>query len=236
MLLNIDKNEKRAKFDALPSPEDRAPSQRIAETMPSMEEALESVPEKIRVKLGHGWNMATTEKKDPHRRLYFNRPSQRLVNEVNMVLGEYLDIDNQFITHGHIRHINKEHGIGRETSSNQIPVTENVFTLIPHTLENFDNVEKSPRKTSDGHEVVKITKQYSDGQVVIADAILQKNSPNGTNKASLEIRSIYVKELDNGGKERASASNYSPAAPWGVYGTNPAINNKITHSGENVNS
>jgi hypothetical protein len=199
--------------------------------LPSMAEARRGVPEDLRDRLEKVWDTVNAGKGNPWARFYFDKPSKRLVDEIKRATGKDFSIDNQIITLGHIRHINKRHGVDGEIKS-QVPVTKEVFAVIPDALKNFDTVEKSG-KASRGDDVVKIKKRYSDGTMIIADAVLRKNDAQRPNHADLEIRTVYI---DKSGKGKASTLNYnSLAGRTGVWGTNPADSDNIGDSRQKVN-
>ena len=188
----------------------------MEKSLQTMEEARASIPESTRARLEKVFEIAIVGKGSPDRKVYFDKPNDNLKAEVNKILGKDVNIDNQVITLGYIRHINNRHGIKNpKLGKNEIPVTKELFALIPDVLNNFNIVEKSNSKTSRGEDVVKITRQYSDGTMTIVDAIIKKDQ--NSNNANLAIRTIYVDK--SGG--RAVAPNYSSIAQKGVYGTNP---------------
>jgi len=189
---------------------------------PSMEEARQNVPEEKRRWLNNVWNSAIAGKGRANRPVYFNKPNKKLNAEVSRVFGKEINIDNQSVTLGYVRHINNYHGVDSPyLGKDEIPVTKDVFALIPDVLENFDTIEKSNKQTTRGEDAIKITKHYSDGTMTIVDAVVKIDDPKKPNKANLEIRTVYVDKS----KESAVATNYSSAARKGVYRTNPATHN-----------
>ena len=98
-----------------------------------MELAINNVPKDLKNRLEKAWNFATAGNGNSAKKIYFNKPNERLKSEINKVFRKNIDIDNQIITLGHIRHINNRHGINGEIKS-KVPMTKEIFAIIPYVL------------------------------------------------------------------------------------------------------
>jgi len=138
-------------------------------------------------RLGEIWDMAQkTEGMEIDRKpIPIGKVSGKLNKEISRVLRKKVKAKNQYITLERARHINERHGVGNEKDSGQIPITKKIFMLIPDVLENFDIVEKG--SITFDLPSVKIAKHYSDGTVVVADAVIGKN---------LTIKTMWAKKPD----------------------------------------
>ncbi len=181
--INSKKERYRRQFD--PGYETPPPFSLAPKNAPSMNEARATVPENTRNRLGNIWDVAQkTEGKEADRKLIsIGKVSNRLNKEASKVLGKEVKAAGQYIRLKDVRHIDERHGVGKETDPKQIPVTKETFTLIPDVLENFDEIQKGSETAN--RDSVKLTKHYSDGRVIIADAVLEDGN--------LTITSMFIK-------------------------------------------
>jgi hypothetical protein len=161
----------------------------------SMEEARNAIPEGVRKKLGNIWDKGVEIKDSAESKLPVNNKeiplsaaSRRLNEAIFKALGVKMNITEQIVTIKRAWHTNKKHGVGKEKRLNQIPVTRETFMLIPDVLKNFDTVERGmdtwindKRKSS-----VVIGKYYSDGRIVLANAIINNNK--------LKIQTMWIEK------------------------------------------
>jgi hypothetical protein len=152
-------------------------------TLKSMEEAKNDVPEETRKRLGRIWDYALKQEEPSTKPVSIGIVSDRLNKAMFKTLGKEVNAKNQCIRLKDVKHIDETHGFGKEKNLAQIPVTKDIFMLIPNVLENFDTVEKGSESV--GRKSVKITKHYSDSRVIVADVILEDRN--------LNITTMYVK-------------------------------------------
>jgi hypothetical protein len=136
----------------------------------SMEEAENDVPKSTRERLGK-------------KLIPIGDVSIKLNKEISKVLAKEINAKKQNIRLKDVKHIDEVHGVGRENNPSQIPVTKDMFMLVPDVLENFDDVKKGSETV--GRESVRVSKNYSDGKAIIANAVLEDGN--------LSITSMYVK-------------------------------------------
>jgi hypothetical protein len=138
----------------------------------SMEEARNAIPEVVRKKLNFMWEHAqkTDGQAVDTKLIAIGIVSDRLNTAISKELGKKVKAEIQYIRFKDVRHFDDVHGVGKENDPNQIPVTKEAFMLLPNVLKNFDEVKKGSETV--GRESVKITKHYSDGRIVIANAVL----------------------------------------------------------------
>lgn len=154
----------------------------------SMSDALERIPDSQRKVLGDIWDKATALTEDEincpknNKPIYIAPPTARLKNEIRKFFGKNIKLEKQSISFERVYHISDGHGEYKEHAPEQIPVTKERFILMADVLENFDAVEKRVNNS------VRISKRYSDGEVVVADAILR----NG----NLAIKTMWIKKPD----------------------------------------
>jgi hypothetical protein len=158
----------------------------------SMEEAKNAIPKGVRKRLGFIWDKALS--KTTERTIADTKPipigdiSIKLNRAISETLGRVVSIKKQNITLEQARHIYKRHGVGKEKYPDQKEVTKEMFMLIPDVLENFDTIEKGKDtwETSVKKPSILISKRYSDGTIILADAVIDKNT--------LEIKTMVVKK------------------------------------------
>jgi hypothetical protein len=164
-------------------------------TLKSMEEAKIYVSKGMKSKLGSIWDKGVkikdkTESKLPknNKEIPLGIPSKELNYAINKALGTEVSITEQVVTIERAWHTEKKHGVGKEKLPNQIPVTKETFMLIPDVLESFDTVERGidtwiydKRKSS-----VVIGKRYSDGRIVLANAIVDESK--------LKIQTMWIEK------------------------------------------
>jgi hypothetical protein len=157
----------------------------------SMEEAKNAIPKGVRKRLGFIWDKALS--KTTERTIADTKPipignvSIKLNRAISKTLGKDVNAKKQNITLWQTRHIDKRHGVGKEKYPDQREVTKEIFMLILDVLENFDTVEKG--KGTWINEVkpsILISKHYSDGTIIVANAIIDKNT--------LWIKTMVVKK------------------------------------------
>jgi hypothetical protein len=154
----------------------------------SMEEAKNGISENVRNRLGKIWDYALKQEEPSIKPITIGLVNERLNKAISKTLGKEIKAEKQYIRLKDVRHIYEAHGAGKENNPAQIPVTKDIFILIPDVLENFDTIERGSESV--GRESVKITKHYSDGRVVVADVILEDGN--------LNITTIYVKKPYSG--------------------------------------
>ena len=219
-------NEPRFKYSIAPE-----------KSLPSMEEARAGVSENAKSRLGKIWDAAKrmfnnarkSETSPPasNKSISIGRTSENLNKAISEALGTEINTKNQTITLRQVSHISNKHGLGNEKFADQIPVTKETFTLIPDVLENFDTVEKG-KDTWIGNErknSVLISKHYSDGSIVLADAIV--------NDDVLEIKTIVVKkptEVRPSSAKTPSGSLLSPSPADLTAPSEPALAKSGTQS------
>jgi len=130
------------------------------------------------------------------------QPSVRLKKTINKVIGNVYkkkvlseklpNTTIQTVTVERTWHIKNRHGEGKEKLIDQISITKDTFMLIPDVLENFDSVEiardtweRNRRKPS-----VTISRHYSDGTIIVADAIIDENT--------LKIKTMWIEKTGCG--------------------------------------
>jgi hypothetical protein len=150
------------------------------EMLKSMESARNDISENARRKLDKLWELAkTTDGMLKDRDLIrIGLVSDRLNKAMSEALGMEVKAEIQYIRLKDVRHIDEVHGVGNEKDSAQIPVTKDMFMLMPDVLKNFSKVEKG--SITIDRPSVKITKHYSDGRIIIADAVLEDGNLNIT--------------------------------------------------------
>jgi hypothetical protein len=159
--------------------------EKIKKPLRAMEEAKNYVSEDMRKKLALMWERAHKTEYQPidTKLVAIGRVSDNLNKEASRVLRKEIKAQKQHIRLKDVRHIDEQHGVGNEKTPTQIPVTKDIFMLIPDVLENFDEVKKGSETV--GRDSIRITKNYSDGKIIIADAVLEDGN--------LTITSMYVK-------------------------------------------
>ena len=152
-------------------------------SLKSMEEARRDVLLSQRKHLEKIWDEAVNKEGGNAYKIYFiGNPAQKLLDEIETVLGRPVNAKKQLIQLGYIRHINSRHGIGGVAVDGQVPITRETFALIPDVLKSFDSVEKG--HDTRGGDGILIRKRYSDGTAVLVNVV----PING----NLEIRSFRV--------------------------------------------
>jgi hypothetical protein len=155
------------------------------EKLQTMEEALGSVPDKLKTWISGVWNaIANGKKVNPKYQQSLGRVSQKAKDAVKNFYGK--NVSKQIITPKNLQHIYERHGkyIERELADRQIPVTAELAALIPDVLSNPDSVEESGLTGKNGYEAIAISKEYADGTVHVVEAVLKNNI--------LEVWTVYV--------------------------------------------
>jgi len=158
------------------------PHPAYGQELKSTADALLEVPISERERLMRAWDEATSSPGHFAQPYTLGRVTQRLLSAISAVLGYKVVAKKQIARRGYIRHINIRHGVNGVAVAGQIPITREMFALIPHILEHFDSVAKG-HPTRGGIGVL-IRKQYSDGTAVVVDMVQA-----GKN---LEIRSYRI--------------------------------------------
>jgi len=149
----------------------------------TIEEARKGLLRSQRKHLESIWDEAISQTGGNAYKTYFiGNLTPRLIEGLESALCRPINAKKQLVKLGYIRHINKRHGAGGTAVKGQIPITKELFALIPDVLDNFDFVDKG-HKTTDGDGVL-IRKRYSDGIAVLISAVPAKGS--------LEIRSFRI--------------------------------------------
>jgi len=220
----------------------RRKAARGGESLPSMEEARQAIPEGRRKYFEGIWDSgqmvtrATMNDPKNNRPVFIPPPTRRMKDELARLFGKDVKAERQSITFERAHHISERHGVGNEKQADQKPVTRETFVLIPDILANFDSVEKRPNNS------VQISKEYSDGRMVVADAVLSDGN--------LEIKTMWIKSPAGTNSQRTKANGMTTlnrSHPSDVKNT-PRLNarsegavlsdydNKITDSAPEVNS
>jgi hypothetical protein len=149
----------------------------------SMEEARLDLPHSRRKFFARIWDEATHQiGGNVFHQYILGTPTPQLISAIEGVLGRPIKAKRQIIQLGYVKHINNRHGAGGAVVNGQVPITKELFALIPDVLENFDSVEKG-HATSGGDGVL-IRRRYSDGAAVLVNAV--------ANRGNLEIRSFRI--------------------------------------------
>jgi hypothetical protein len=198
--------------------------------LPSMAEARKDILSSQRKYLERVWDGALNHpEKSPSHSFFIGVPTPKLVSEISRVLGRPVNSKRQVVELGYVRHIKKRHGEGGTAIDGKVPITKELFALIPDILKNFDSV-KAGHETTGGDGVL-ITRNYSDGTGIIVEAVPVKGD--------LEIRSFRIEERDNGGD--GYKSNYDPQTDVypgytsETHRNHPTVNNNIGDSRQKVN-
>ena len=187
----------------------------------SMEEAKINVSEDMKKKLGEIWdkglliaNKAEARLPENNKSESLGHPNKRLRDAIDKELkkiSKSLNADaNKIIQNVTIErgwHAKNKHGEGKEKLGNQISITKEIFILIPDVLETFDSVEIG-RDTWEGNRrkhSVTISKSYSDGTIILADAIIDENT--------LKIKTMWIERPAGVSSRNAVAPSSSPLSP-----------------------
>jgi len=185
-----------------------------AKKMLSMEEAKANVSEDMKKRLGEIWDNAmcltpkTAELPENNAIIPLGRPSKKLNEAISNALNDKIKTTEQNITLRQVWHMDDKHGKNNEKFSDQNPITKEIFMLIPDVLENFDKIKEGKRtwKYNKEHRSVLISKEYSDGTVILADAVIDGSK--------LEIKTMILKkpaEVRPTNAETLSGSLLSPS-------------------------
>jgi len=218
-------------------------ARRGGKNLPSMEEARAAIPENKRRYFERMWDRAaeTEGAKIDRVRMAIGKVNSRLNKEASDVLGKKINAEKQYIRLKDVRHIDEIHGIGKEKDPAQIPVTKEAFILVTDVLENFDEIRKGSETA--GRDSVKLTRHYSDGKVVIADAVLEDGNFIITSMFIKRPAAVRPKNAETPSGSRLS--NQRLRQPNSPRGPRPrftesveqqdAMDNKISDSAPEVN-
>lgn len=181
----------------------------------SLEEARASVSKSLKDRLGKIWDKAMSVTEETQnlpeniKRYPIERPTTELNKAIqNALANKSLNPRKQSINLRQIWHIHDRHGEGNESYADQNPVTKETFMLIPDVLKNFDSVKKG-KWTVDSNKQntrsVEISKAYSDGTVILADAIVDNDG--------LEIKTMVLKKPTEVRSKHANAPLSSLLSP-----------------------
>jgi len=116
-------------------------------------------------------NSSLVDKKHKGKLLFSMSPE--LSSELKKILGH--KVSQIEISANSIRHINKRHGIGKETISDQLAITTEDIACLPYILNNFDIAEWDKAHDKDGKKAVKVIKRINGIAVV---ATIEKGNGN----------------------------------------------------------
>ena len=160
-----------------------------------MKEALSNVTEKQKAWFSGVWKSIVKCKKVNSKYQHnLGKASQKTKDAIKNFYGK--NVSKQIIKPENLEHIYKSHSknIQKELADGQVPITEDIVSLIPDVLANPDGIRKSGLTNKSGYESIVLSKEYADGTVHVVEAI-QKNNV-------LEVYTFYVWNKDKTEKKR----------------------------------
>lgn len=165
-------------------------------------------------------------------KLYLGRITDAARAEISRVLGYDVTSENYILTNDDVKHIFDEHGNPQEEiERGNIPLSDNVFEMLPEVLANPDAIVPGDVGT-DGRKSVVFEKLMPDGTIVYAQF-------DNTDRGTLQGRTLFVKKGVTPPTVNAenTANTYTPTATGPVAPSNEYIsqdNGDVNSEGASV--